>query len=111
MAVQTKERIFKLLQDHQGHIGQFGVRRLGLFGSFVRQQQEADSDVDMLVEFEPERKTFDAFMALAAFLEELLERRVELLTPESLSPYIGPSILREVEYVDFDPSLLASHPD
>ncbi len=111
MAVQTKARVFTLLQDHQDRIRQFSVKRLGLFGSFVRQQQDAESDVDMLVEFEPERKTFDTFMQLAAFLEDLLERRVELVTPESLSRYIGPYILREIEYVDFDPGLLASHPD
>ncbi len=111
MAVQTKERVFTLLQDHKDRIRRFGVKRLGLFGSFVRQQQDAESDVDVLVEFEPERKTFDAFMQLAAFLEDLFERRVELVTPESLSPYIGPYILREIEYVDFDTGLLASHPE
>ena len=111
MAVQTKERVLTLLQDHQDRIRQFGVKRLGLFGSFVRQQQNDESDVDILVEFQPEGKTFDAFMQLAVFLEDLLERRVELVTPASLSPYIGPSILKEVEYVDFDPGLLASHSD
>jgi predicted nucleotidyltransferase len=111
MAVQTKERVFALLQDHQNHIRQFGVKRLGLFGSFVRQQQDAESDVDVLVEFEPERKTFDAFMQLAAFLEDLFERRVELVTFESLSPYIGPYILKEIEYVDFDTGLPASYPE
>ncbi len=67
MAVQTKEGVFTLLQDHKDRIRQFGVKRLGLFGSFVRQQQDAESDVDVLVEFEPERKTFDAFMQLARF--------------------------------------------
>jgi predicted nucleotidyltransferase len=111
MAVQTKERVVALLQDHQDRIRQFGVKRLGLFGSFVRQQQDAESDVDILVEFEPERKTFDAFMQLAAFLEALFERHVELVTPESLSPYIGPHILREIEYVNFDTGLLAPHPE
>ncbi len=53
----------------------------------------------MLVEFAPGRKTFDNFMQLAFYLEELFGRKVELLTPESLSPYLGPRILREVEYV------------
>ncbi len=99
MTVQTKERIFTLLQDHQNRIRQFGVKRLGLFGSFVRQQQDAESDIDVLVEFELERKTFDTFMQLAAFLEAVFERRVELVTPESLSPYVGPYILREIEYI------------
>jgi hypothetical protein len=111
MAVQTKEHVFTLLQDHAHQIRQFGVKRLGLFGSFVRQQHDAESDVDVLVEFVPEHKTFDAFMQLASFLEEIFERRVELVTTESLSPYIGPHILKEVEYVDFDTALPAAHPE
>ena len=102
MAVQTKEQVLSLLQEHRHHICAFGVRRMGLFGSFAREQQGHESDVDMLVEFAPGRKTFDAFIQLAFFLEALFGRRVELVTPESLSPYIGPYILREMEYVSFD---------
>jgi len=75
-----------------------GVRRLGLFGSFARGEQGADSDVDLLVEFTPGQKTFDNFMQLAFFLEDLFHRRVELVTPESLSPYLRPYIMDEVEY-------------
>ena len=86
MAVQAKDDIFTLLRDHQLEIRQFGVKRLGLFGSFVRQQQYAESDVDILVEFEPGRNTFDAFIQLASFLEEHFGCREELVTPESLSP-------------------------
>ena len=110
MVVQTKEHVLSLLQGHREHIRNFGVRRLGLFGSFARQQQGAESDVDVLVEFEPGHKTFDAFMQLAFFLEELFERRVELVTPESLSPYIGPRILKEIEYVSFDACIPAAYP-
>ena len=55
-------------------------------------------DNDTLVEFEPGQKTFDNYMQLAFFLEELLGRDVDLVTVESLGPYIGPHILREVEY-------------
>ena len=110
MTIQTKENVFSLIHQEQSQISTFGVRRLGLFGSFVRGQQDADSDVDMLVEFEPDSKTFDAFINLAFFLEELFGRKVELVTPESLSPYIGPHILNEVEYVELDASLPSSHP-
>ncbi len=99
MAVQTEDHILALIQEYQKQIRAFGVKRLGLFGSFVRGQQDADSDVDLLVEFDLGQKTFDAFIHLAFFLEDLFGRRVELVTPESLSPYIGPHILREVEYV------------
>jgi predicted nucleotidyltransferase len=79
-----------------------GVRRLGLFGSFVRGEQHADSDIDVLVEFEQGQKSFDHFMDLCFFLEELFKRKVEVLTRESLSPHIGPHILKELEYVAFD---------
>ena len=98
MDVQTKETILTLIREHQEQLASLGVGRLGLFGSFVRGQQNASSDVDVLVEFEPGRKTFDAFMQVAFLLEDLFGRRVELVTPEALSPYIGPRILREVEY-------------
>jgi predicted nucleotidyltransferase len=76
-----------------------GVRRLGIFGSFAHGNQRVDSDVDLLVEFEEGAKTCDHFMDLALLLEDLLGRRVELVTREALSPHIGPWILREVEYV------------
>jgi predicted nucleotidyltransferase len=110
MAVQTQEQVLALLHEHHRHIRAFGVRRLGVFGSFVRGQQGHESDVDMLVEFEPGAKTFDAFMQLAFFLETLFERRVELLTPESLSPYIGPHILREMTYVSFNDTVSSAYP-
>ena len=96
--VQTKQDILSVLYENHPRIRALGVKKIGLFGSFVRGQQSADSDVDLLVEFEPGQKTFDNFMKLAFFLEELLQRRVELVTTEALSPYIGPHILAEVEY-------------
>ena len=78
-----------------------GVERLGLFGSFYRDEASAESDVDILVEFIPGRKSFDNFMLLADRLESVLGRQVELVTRESLSPYIGPRILAATEYVSF----------
>jgi uncharacterized protein len=99
MNVKTKERIVSLIQENEREIQQLGVKRLGLFGSFARGQQRSDSDVDILVEFDPGRKNFDNFMQIAFLLEELFGRRVELVTPEGLSPHIGPNIMREVEYV------------
>ncbi len=103
MGIGTKTELLTLVQDHQDHLKSFGVKRLGLFGSFVRSEHHDASDIDVLVEFEPERKTFDNFMHLAFYLEDLFGRKVDLLTPESLSPHLGPRILREVEYVTFRP--------
>ena len=73
----------------------FGVQRLALFGSVLRSEAGPDSDVDFLVEFAPGQKSFDRFMGLVELLETLLEHRVELVTTESLSPFIGPHILAE----------------
>ena len=78
---------------------EFGVRKLGIFGSFVRDEANLHSDVDVLVEFDPERKSFDNFMRLSFFLEEILQRRVDVVTTNSLGPHIGPRILASVEYV------------
>jgi len=99
MTVVRREEVVERLQSQESLLRSMGVRRLGLFGSFGRGEAREQSDVDLLVEFEPGRKNFDAFMSLGFFLESLLGRRVELVTPESLSPYIGPRILSEVRYV------------
>jgi len=56
----------------------------------------------MRVEFDPAEKTYDRFLSLASYLEELLGRLVELVTTEGLSPYIGPRILEEAEFVTID---------
>lgn len=96
--IKKEQDIFNLLHQNQPRLRAFGVKRIGLFGSFVRGEQTAQSDVDLLVEFEPQQKTFDNFMELSFFLEKVLQSRIDLVTPESLSPYIGPHILKEVKY-------------
>jgi predicted nucleotidyltransferase len=98
----TKDDVLALLAAHTADLDRLGVQRYGLFGSFVRQQQRADSDIDLLVDFRPGQKTFNNFMRLADFLEGLFGRRVELVTREALSPHIGPHILAEVEYATVD---------
>lgn len=95
----TKAQVVERLAPARDQIRALGVRRVALFGSVVRGQARADSDVDLLVEFDPDKKTLRSFMSLAFLLEELLGRRVELVTTEALSPYIGPHILREAEDV------------
>ena len=76
-----------------------GVHRLALFGSVQRNEARADSDVDVLVEFEPGQKTFDHLLALGDLLEHTLQHGVELVTAESLSPYLRPYILAEAQDV------------
>ena len=97
--VQDKQEIFGLLRGREDKIRSLGVKRLALFGSFARGEQNPDSDIDVLVEFERDQKSFDHFIHLAFFLEELFKRPVELVTPESLSPYLKPHITQNIEYV------------
>ncbi|AET65687.1 nucleotidyltransferase family protein [Methanothrix harundinacea] len=85
----------KLLKEHENEIKRrFGVKRIGIFGSHARGEGKETSDVDVLVEFvEP---SFDNFMDLAFFLEDLFGRDVDLVTTRGLSPYIAPFVEREV---------------
>ena len=91
----TADQAIARLRAAEDEIRALGVRRLALFGSVLRGEARPDSDVDLLVEFDPELKSFDRFLALAELLERLLERRVELVTTEALSPFIGPHVLAD----------------
>ncbi|MBI4764292.1 MAG: nucleotidyltransferase family protein [Deltaproteobacteria bacterium] len=97
--MSTKDDIFKRILEERERLALLGAVSVGLFGSFVRDEQNSLSDVDILVEFSPEKHTFDNFMEISFLLEELLGRKVEVVTPEGLSPHIGPHILNEVERV------------
>ncbi len=100
-AVNTKAELLEKILSAQDKIQSYGVKQLGIFGSFVRNQANTASDIDFLIEFYPEKKNYDNFMELAFYLQNLLGRKVEIVTPQSLSKYIGPYILKEVEYVPF----------
>lgn len=98
-SVESKAEVVERLRANSARVLDLGVKRIGLFGSFVRNEATPSSDVDVLVEFEPGQKSFDRFMKLSWMLEEILQRPVEIVTTEALSPYIGPRILESVEYV------------
>lgn len=97
--VLTRESIIGSILNSKAMLNSFGVKSIGLFGSFVREQGSLDSDVDILVEYYPDKRTFDNFIDTCFFLEEVLGRKVDLVTTDSLSPYIKPYVLTEVEYV------------
>ena len=99
-SVQTKPELLNLLFQNRDAIKSFGVKELGLFGSFVTNKNiNKDSDIDFLIDFLPQEKNYDNFIGLSFYLEELTGRKIELVTRESLSPYIGPHILKQVEHV------------
>jgi len=95
----TRDVAVARLAEAESDIRALGVARLSLFGSVARNEARADSDVDLLVQFVPGEKSFGRFMALSDLLESLLKRRVELVTTEALSPFIGPRILSEAQDV------------
>ena len=93
--IPDRERILSALRSADSDIRRLGVKRLALFGSVARGDSHVGSDVDLLVEFKVGEKTYDRFIALSELLESLVGHRVELVTTESLSPFIGPHILAE----------------
>ena len=97
---ESREDVTARIKQIGDEIRDLGVRRLSLFGSFHHGDPTPDSDVDVLVEFEEGEKNFDRFMELSYLLEEVLGRDVELVTRKSLSPYIGPHILEDLEDVE-----------
>jgi len=99
--IQNKQSLLSLLKANGEKLRSFGVLKLSLFGSFITGKLHADSDVDLLVEFDPQQKSYDNFIELSFFLEDLLGRKVEIITPQSLSKYIGPHILTQAEHAPF----------
>lgn len=96
----TKEFILSTLKSKEKEISKYGIRAIGLFGSYVRDEQSENSDIDILVDFEPDKENFDNYMAVYDMIEKMFKnQRIEIVTKNGLSPYIGPKILDEVKYV------------
>lgn len=95
----TREEAIQRLQNAEPEIRALGVERLALFGSVLRDEAGPESDVGLLVGFAAGAKSFDRLLALADLLEERLGHRVELVTTEALSPFLGPRILAEAQDV------------
>lgn len=95
----TKDKILKILKSNKAKLSEFGIRNVGLFGSYVRNEQTGQSDIDLLIDFEPEKENFDNFMAVCNLFEKIFKNeKIEVVTINGLSPYIGQAILNEVEY-------------
>jgi predicted nucleotidyltransferase len=93
------DKIKKVLKQNKRLLRQnFKIKRLGLFGSYVRGEQKRNSDVDILVEFSQTPGLFD-FMRVENNLSEMLKKRVDLVMKGALKPAIGKNIMREVVYV------------
>ena len=96
----TKEQIISTLQSHKLDFKGLGVRNIGLFGSYLRDEQSDKSDIDLLIDFEPEKENFDNYMSVYDLVERIFNgERIEVVTKNGLSKYIGPKILNNVMYV------------
>jgi uncharacterized protein len=93
----TREDILKILEARSESIKKFGVREIGVFGSFARGDQKETSDVDVLVELD--RPKYRNYMGLLEFLESTFGRKVDLVMKGSIKPLIKKRILRETIYV------------
>ena len=99
--MKTLEEIKKILEKHKAElIQQYGLQEIGIFGSYVRNEQRKISDIDILVEISKEKKlSLLDFIHLENYLSDLLEVKVDLVEKCTLKPGIGKYILNEVSYL------------
>jgi predicted nucleotidyltransferase len=94
----VKEQILNTIRSNKTEMeALYGVKRVGLFGSYVREKQRKKSDIDILVAFSRDIDLFD-FLDLRKYLETRLHSKVDLVMESALKPAIGKRILSEVEY-------------
>jgi len=96
----TKTKILQVLHDNKNLLSDYGVIEIGLFGSFQKEAQHKDSDIDIIVHFDEHHETFDNLMAVYDILEKAFKNyKIDVVTKNGLSKYIGSYILEETEYV------------
>jgi predicted nucleotidyltransferase len=98
----TRENVIQRLQQEQAYLAaEFGVRKIGLFGSFARKQEDEASDIDLVVELE--RPLGFRFLELVDYLEAVLDREVDVLTPAGIENIriakVAQSITESLVYV------------
>ena len=95
----TKKEVLDFLSSHKSELeGNFGVTKLGLAGSYARNEVSDESDLDIIVEIKSENK-FRSFFNLLHFLEDSLNTRIDLATEISLKPLVRETIMKDIIYV------------
>ena len=96
----SKTHILKTLKENKQKLSEFGVRNIGLFGSYKKLMPNSDSDIDILIDFYPEYETYDNLLHIYELLEKLFPGyKIDIVTVNGLSKHIGKYILQETEYV------------
>ena len=100
MEISSTEEIVAYLKNNKGFFyDKFGVTRMGIFGSFVRGEQNFSSDIDMVVEIEKSRKNIHSFLGIKRFLEKELARKIDMGFEHSLKPIVREKIKGQIIYV------------
>ena len=94
----TRRTVISRIRRHRAQLEKLGVKSLSIFGSVARGEERPDSDVDILVEFRG-RATFDRYMDTKFYLEELLGRKVDLVTPKAIKPRMRPYVMQDLVHV------------
>jgi len=89
----SRSRVFETIEQHQAELRNLGVRDLQLFGSTVRDEVQASSDLDFVVQFE--KNSFRAYMDTKFFLEDIFHCSVDLVLRDTIKPQLRDSILQE----------------
>ena len=98
--MKTFEEIKKTIGEHREElISKFMVKEIGIFGSYVRGDQDETSDIDILVDYSDEHISLFDVLELKYYFEELLRLKVDIVTREALKPVIGKHIMDEVVFV------------
>jgi len=97
------DRIMRILKDHKEELERrFSLKKIGVFGSYTREEQTPESDIDIYVEFDIKNLTFDKYLELIDYLEKLLGRKIDLITKYGVEtiriPYIKEEIKRSLIY-------------
>ena len=95
----NKSYILAQISAHREQLKAMGAEKLGLFGSYARNQQTADSDIDFIIEFQKGKKTYNNLLDIGDFLENLYGCKVDLITPQSLTPSFLNRINPDIHYV------------
>lgn len=90
--------IMDILKKNRDFLKKFQVRKIGLFGSYLKGREDSRSDIDFLVDFE--NPSYDNFMELVFCLENFFHKKIELITKGNLSPYIAPFVEKEVQWYE-----------
>jgi len=94
----NKNEVIRILQNNSDKIQRFGVKKIGLFGSYVKDAQIESSDLDFIVEFERGEKSYDNLAELKFFLEDLFDKEIDLVTIDSIRPELKTDIMENIEY-------------